>query len=172
MKSISLTLTTMLSLLTASDAFVSHPTTTRTAAFAVVTPAAARKQSSSSTRSSSMSNKKLFLTPDQATDLEACAYDLMKEALLEAKSKQHHVDVYNKLTQQNNAASTTTEEGHSLAGPVRWCRNRLLAFTGGKVDQNTSTSTSGKLLKNKLRASEKEIGATPSFQEQQAPLHW
>jgi hypothetical protein len=87
-----------MSLLTASSAFVSHPS------IAFVT----REQSSG-----------MFLTPDQATDLEACAYDLMKEALeVEAKSKQQqHVDV----TEVNG-------------GPVRWCRNRILAFAGGKVD--------------------------------------
>jgi hypothetical protein len=102
MKSISFTLIMMLSVLTASNAFSSHQTTI---AFVVREP--------------SRSSSAMFLTPDQATDLEACAYDLMKEAL-EAKVKQQeqHLDV--------------TEV---TGGPVRWCRDRLLAFTGGKVDQ-------------------------------------
>lgn len=102
MKSISFTLTMMLSLLTASNAFVSHPT------IAFVT----REQSKTTG---------MFLTPDQATDLEACAYDLMKEA--EAKSKHQHMD----------AIEVT-------AGPVRWCRDRLLAFTSGKVNQASAVS--------------------------------
>jgi hypothetical protein len=107
MKSISFTLIMMLSLLTASNAFVSHPTTS----IAFVT------QEQSKTTG-------MFLTPDQATDLEACAYDLMKEALeAKAKSKQRHVD-----------------ETEVTGGPVKWCRDRLLAFTGGKVNQGTPTA--------------------------------
>mmetsp|Transcript_128820 Transcript_128820/g.192049 ORF Transcript_128820/g.192049 Transcript_128820/m.192049 type:complete len:106 (+) Transcript_128820:40-357(+) len=65
----------------------------------------------------------LCLVPSQAKDLEACAYELMKEALQEKASKGEggtsvlSRDIANKLTM---------EPHHN--GPVRWARQRLWPF--------------------------------------------
>jgi hypothetical protein len=78
-------------------------------AFTVAPPQTAR--SSSSTRT--------FLLPEQASDLEACAYDLMKAAADEENLKQ--------LNQEMSSQAKP-----EFMGPVGWCR-RLLQQSSGKA---------------------------------------
>ena len=58
-----------------------------------------------------------FLHPDQAADLEACAYALMKEEAMEAENQGAVAEGV--LTNENNA---------TFKGPVAWCRRRLWPF--------------------------------------------
>ena len=64
-----------------------------------------------------------MLHPSQAKDLEACAYELMREAKKDKTQKNGAADAAAAAA----AAKVTMMESH-LYGPVRWCRDRLLPF--------------------------------------------
>jgi hypothetical protein len=70
----------------------------------------------------------LFLVPSQAKDLEACAYDLMKEAMEEKGEKNEGAGGISR-----DIASKLTMKPHHN-GPVRWARQRLWPF-GAKKDK-------------------------------------
>jgi hypothetical protein len=76
----------------------------------------------------------VFLHPSQAADLEACAYDLMKEAL-EQKAK---------LAALANKSKYEEEEETDLLdyeGPVSWCRRHLWPFqSNGETETDTALS--------------------------------
>ena len=70
-------------------------------AFAVIAPCAAPR------------NFALNLRPSQAADLEACAYDLMKEALAKKKA-------------ETLSKASDTVACPSTGGPIAWCRRMMI----------------------------------------------
>lgn len=77
-----------------------------------------------STTSASSSASRFFLHPNQASDLEACAYDLMKEAVHEEKEKTEIVK--NVLTKDISKRLVMDD-----TGPVKWAKRKLWPFRGG-----------------------------------------
>jgi hypothetical protein len=73
-------------------------------------------------RSPSISQERTlcFLHPSQAQDLEACAYDLMKEAL-ESKAREQAEAKTNHISQDSSKKLSMEEAG----GPVSWARRKL-----------------------------------------------
>ena len=69
------------------------------------------------------------LVPSQAKDLEACAYDLMKEAANSTAKK----DASIRLSKDINAKLAMEDPEHQSAGPVGWCRQKLFG-KGEKKD--------------------------------------
>ena len=69
-----------------------------------------------------------FLHPSQAADLEAVAYDLMKEAM-EEKSKVEDSTV--SLTRD-----IVQKVKYDTDGPVSWCRRRLWPFQRDGLSHN------------------------------------
>ena len=77
-----------------------------------------------------------FLHPDQAADLEACAYDLMKEALEESRlqtSSSGSLQIG--MAEAGQSVNPNTMEASSIPGPVAWCRRRLWPFAKGTIQQ-------------------------------------
>ena len=66
-----------------------------------------------------MTTSSLNLVPSQAKELEACAYDLMKEAITEKASSTKEATM--NLSKDISAKFDT----HHHNGPVRWARQRL-----------------------------------------------
>jgi len=78
------------------------------------------------------------LHPNQAADLEACAYDLMKEAL---QQEQIGGSI---RSRSNSSSSISVHEGMVVdpntmqqvrSGPVAWCRRRLWPFARNTIQQ-------------------------------------
>ena len=71
------------------------------------------------------SQPRCFLHPSQAADLEAVAYDLMKEAVEEkARANALSESLSRDLAQKIRFEST---------GPVSWCRRKLWPFQRGEA---------------------------------------
>ena len=75
-----------------------------------------------------------FLHPDQASDLEACAYDLMKEALNDDKDKTEIM----KNVLSKDISSKLVMEDNSGAGPVKWAKRKLWPFRGEEGGEGTT----------------------------------
>lgn len=76
-----------------------------------------------------------FLHPDQAADLEACAYDLMKEALEESRLQTSSSSGQVGMAEAGQAVNPDTMEASSHLGPVAWCRRRLWPFARNTIEQ-------------------------------------
>ena len=93
-------------------------------AFQVSAPA--KHYSKPSSASASASVTQCFLHPDQAADLEACAYNLTKEFLEEERVKREADALYGSAVDPDTMTSTGL-------GPVAWCRRRLWPFANPKT---------------------------------------
>ena len=93
------------------------------------------------TLSSSSDDVRRFLHPDQAADLEACAYDLMKEALEVSRPPRTFQvlaeagEMVDPNTMEATTSSSSSSSSSSSMGPVAWCRRRLWPFARGTIEQ-------------------------------------
>jgi hypothetical protein len=89
--------------------------------------------------SSTSSPRLLFLHPSQAKDLEACAYDLLREASSSAsKARPSSADGG---TQSASSDLKTSDACPSSGGPIAWCRRVVQQQQGRRTHKVTTANT-------------------------------
>jgi hypothetical protein len=91
------------------------------------------------TASSTSSPRLLFLHPSQAKDLEACAYDLLREASSSA-SKTRPSSADDGGTQGASSDLKTSDACPSSGGPIAWCRRVVQQQQQGRRTHKVTTA--------------------------------
>jgi hypothetical protein len=89
---------------------------------------------------SSTSSHRLFLHPSQAKDLEACAYDLLREASSSASKARPSSSADGGTTQGASSDLKTSDACPSSGGPIAWCRRVVQQQQQGRRTHKVTTA--------------------------------
>jgi hypothetical protein len=92
--------------------------------------------------STSCASPRLFLHPRQAKDLEACAYDLLREASSSTKtsSSSSSADGGIGTSQGTSSDLKTSDACPSSGGPIAWCRRVVQQQQQGRRTHKATTA--------------------------------